>query len=853
MKKVAITFDDGYYEDYSVVFPIFKKYKIKGTSFITTNDIGKSGYLSWDNIKEMNEYGWSFECHTHNHPQLAKLSNEDIEKEFQMVDNEFLRHSLPIPEYTAYPYNSRNNNVKKITRSYRKGARADSTGGDNYEVKSYAIHKCDVDSLFKNKEEMIKDLVMHTHDVSDKNRGYGITPEELEKTINLLIKKGYKFFTFKDYIENNSNEERIPKIIHQIWVGDNPRPKEWMDSWKEKNPDLKYMFWDEKNIKKEGLVNQHIYDDYLNIKYKSGRMYHGMADVARVEILNKYGGIYIDADTECTNPLDEGLLNTDFFGVYEEDGNNKSINKRLVSTGVIGSIPNHPILKEYIKRIGNAIVDEHAWTRTGPKLFTDILENRDVKLLQAHSFYPITIDNRPNAPCKNYGKHYWYSHNLPNQPFVIMAGGKGDRWGNHLGTPKQMVEVDGEPILKRTIRILKELGVKDIIVTVPKKGFYGKLGVKEVLGKTETEMDRFLACQEKDAVFLYGDVYYDLNLLKEIVQNDKSPMFWGRNKRGSGIGKGVLEMYAIKFNDELYKIAKKIRKKATFGGSGWNVYFYFTEGLILNNEKDRIDIVLQRTPNCPYFKEVKDITDDFDKPEDYDLWIEGYNRIKKETPSRIDCKKLDVVYPVDTRRESKILPLSIKTLKNIPYRDIFIVGKKPTNVEAKEIYIEDVEVKPLQNIITKLEAVIADSRISEDFILMNDDFFILQEYKEIPYYHRGKISEYKPNSYFAKPKEILQERFPDGKMFNVHFPMVFNKTKLKELLQKEDKNAIISSDLRSYYCNFHNIEGEYHEDHKIYQKAKIKDHADAPFLSTSQVVENTRLKEIEKIIKKRGL
>ena len=47
----------------------------------------------------------------------------------------------------------------------------------------------------------------------------------------------------------SSLDEKIPKIIHQIWIGNKPRPEKLMDTWKEKNPDFEYKFWNEENLK----------------------------------------------------------------------------------------------------------------------------------------------------------------------------------------------------------------------------------------------------------------------------------------------------------------------------------------------------------------------------------------------------------------------------------------------------------------------------------------------------------------------------------------------------------------------------------------------------------------------------
>lgn len=626
--RVAITFDDGYREDYLNTYPLFKQYKIKGTSFLTTNDIGKEGYLSWDDIKEMADYGWDFQCHTHNHPQLAKLSDEDIKKEFQMVDNEFLRHSLPIPEYTAYPYNSRNNNVKNITSAYRKGARADSTGGDNYEVKSYAIHRYDIASLLNN-DAVIKDLVLHTHDVSDKHNGYGITIKELEVLIKLLTKKGYKFFTFKDYMDNKG--ESIPKTIHQIWMGKNPIPKKCIDSWKTKNPDFKHILWDEEMIRNEHLINEDIFNKYADIEYKGSKMYHGMADVARVEILNKYGGVYVDADTECTQPIAKAeFMKSDFFAGYQQDKIHP-IGKKLVATGVIGSMPNHPVLKEYINQIKNCKPSIDAWKDTGPLLFTTVLEKFNYTPLPAYTFYPTTIDGEENQKCENYGNHIWYSHNLSKHSVVIMAAGKATRWNNYLDVPKQMIPVDGEPILKRTIRLLKTMGVTDITVTVPEKGYFGNLGVEEIVGSSKHEMGRFLNALKENAIYLYGDVFFSEDAIRKIVKNDKSPMFFGRPYDGGrnnmykrGIGTGLMELFAVKFNSELFQKAKELTKRDIDGGAGWNLYVYFTENLKWMPEPTNRELIIRRNKTCPYFTEICDETEDFDTPKDFDIWIKNY-------------------------------------------------------------------------------------------------------------------------------------------------------------------------------------------------------------------------------------
>ena len=52
-KTIAITFDDGFYNNYQYAYPVLKKYNIPATVFIIVNRIDNPGFLTWENIKEM--------------------------------------------------------------------------------------------------------------------------------------------------------------------------------------------------------------------------------------------------------------------------------------------------------------------------------------------------------------------------------------------------------------------------------------------------------------------------------------------------------------------------------------------------------------------------------------------------------------------------------------------------------------------------------------------------------------------------------------------------------------------------------------------------------------------------------
>lgn len=106
----------------------------------------------------------------------------------------------------------------------------------------------------------------------------------------------------------------ITRKIHQIWVGNRPPPYKIMESWKRYCDKFKweYFFWDQNSIEDLNLVNRHIYDFY---KYESYAQeiarYQGMSDIARLEIINKFGGYYFDCDFYSWGNDIEKIVNLD--------------------------------------------------------------------------------------------------------------------------------------------------------------------------------------------------------------------------------------------------------------------------------------------------------------------------------------------------------------------------------------------------------------------------------------------------------------------------------------------------------------------------------------------------------------
>ena len=90
---------------------------------------------------------------------------------------------------------------------------------------------------------------------------------------------------YLNYTEDKT--PRIPKIIHYVWLGNRPFPRKnqiLMDIWKKNHTTYEFKFWNEEAIEKFGLENYDLYQKTVNPSAKS--------DIARCEILYRYGGIY---------------------------------------------------------------------------------------------------------------------------------------------------------------------------------------------------------------------------------------------------------------------------------------------------------------------------------------------------------------------------------------------------------------------------------------------------------------------------------------------------------------------------------------------------------------------------------
>ena len=104
-KSILLTIDDGFSSFYKNAWPYLKNKKIPFILFISTREIGKNGYMTWDQIREVqNSKIGIIGNHSHTHDYLVDLSNKKINYDIDQSIKIFKKELGYNPNYFSYPF-----------------------------------------------------------------------------------------------------------------------------------------------------------------------------------------------------------------------------------------------------------------------------------------------------------------------------------------------------------------------------------------------------------------------------------------------------------------------------------------------------------------------------------------------------------------------------------------------------------------------------------------------------------------------------------------------------------------------------------------------------------------------------
>lgn len=195
--------------------------------------------------------------------------------------------------------------------------------------------------------------------------------------------------------------------------------------------------------------------------------------------------------------------------------------------------------------------------------------------------------------------------------------------------------------------------------------------------------------------------------------------------------------------------------------------------------------------------------------------------------------------------ENEELRYSLRSLANsFPDASVWVVGGIPKWYSGNKISIEQNAGK-WANAVNNLNAIIESPEIPEEFVLMNDDFFIINKIDSIKHYHEGllldkieKYDELKMDPNYVKKLGHTYARLQrmgveNPVSYETHTPMTMLKSRLAEVMQYCPPSL-----WRSMYGNVHNVGGEQIKDVKVYYRDRFAtishDYtaSDLPILST---------------------
>jgi len=234
------------------------------------------------------------------------------------------------------------------------------------------------------------------------------------------------FNLFRQLYEKNNvskvachEKVKIPHVMHSVWIGGQFPSKfqKYRDSWIEKHPTWAHIFWTDNpinydqglmvehidtlvddlhngvyagklmviNVSKLKLFNQKLYDRVSNLGEKS--------DILKYELVYKFGGVYIDCDFECIQPIDILHRCYDFYvGIQPLD------ESLALGAALFGATVGHRILKECIETMERDQKHTVITHRTGPIHFTRAfftqaaIEQNDINIAwPASFFYPVAF------------------------------------------------------------------------------------------------------------------------------------------------------------------------------------------------------------------------------------------------------------------------------------------------------------------------------------------------------------------------------------------------------------------------------------------------------------------------------
>ena len=146
-KKILITIDDAFSSFYNSAWPYLKKKKIPFILFVSTEAVGKNGYMDWEQIKQIEKNSYVYiGNHSHSHDYLVNFSPEKLIKDIDTANKTFIKNLGYNPIFFSYPFGEYSEFIKKYVIQNFKFSFGQHSGvidinKDRYELPRFPINE----------------------------------------------------------------------------------------------------------------------------------------------------------------------------------------------------------------------------------------------------------------------------------------------------------------------------------------------------------------------------------------------------------------------------------------------------------------------------------------------------------------------------------------------------------------------------------------------------------------------------------------------------------------------------------------------------------------------------------------
>ena len=171
-KLILLTIDDGLSSFYNNAWPFLKSKKIPFILFISTREVGKFGYMSWNQIREIqNSNIGVIGNHSHSHDYLVDFNNEKIKKDIDQSIKIFKKEIGYNPTYFSYPFGEYSSDFINIIKNNFNFAFGQHSGVIDLSKDKYQLPRFPINEKYgdlKRFKSVVKYLPLYYKDIFPK-------------------------------------------------------------------------------------------------------------------------------------------------------------------------------------------------------------------------------------------------------------------------------------------------------------------------------------------------------------------------------------------------------------------------------------------------------------------------------------------------------------------------------------------------------------------------------------------------------------------------------------------------------------------------------------------------------------